>query len=133
MAGSYQLGCIGWLVWIVSAGSYWLYCIEWILLAGLYLIDCISIGLGFARRNWLLYSGWFANCWMGWINWMGGWWNGDGMEGLTLAGSRMGATQLAPERERHQWLLRDGCKGAEYLCWRSKIIQIDCTQIGTNL
>ena len=37
---------------IVSAGS-----------SGFYLLDCI--GIGFARRNWLLCAGWFATGWMG--------------------------------------------------------------------
>ena len=42
----YWMDLIGWIVWIV--------------LAGLYCLDCISIGLGFARRNWLLCASWFA-------------------------------------------------------------------------
>ena len=39
----YWMDFIGYIVWIVSAGLYWL--------------DHISIGLGFARMNWLLCAG----------------------------------------------------------------------------
>ena len=48
-----------------------------------------------------------------------------------------GSPPLALEGQRvmgsggwHQ--LRQGCKDAEYLSWRGKIIQIECTRIGTN-
>ena len=71
------------------------------------------------------------------MDWMGIWLDGGGMEGLTLEGAGTGAPTLALEGPRevgsggwHQ--LRRCCKGAEYLCWGSKIIQIDCTQIKTN-
>ena len=71
---------------------------------------------------------------------------GRGWDGLTLAGARTGAPPLAPEQERHHWLLRGGgrwevvavtnffgtARGANYLCQSSKIIQIDCRQIGTS-
>ena len=63
---------------------------------------------------------------------------GRGWYGPTLAGARTGVPPLALEGRRlvggggwHQ--LHWCCKGAEYLCRSSKIIQIDCTQIGTNM
>ena len=63
---------------------------------------------------------------------------GRGWDGPTLAGARTGAPQLDLEGRRavgsggwHQ--LCQCCKGAEYLCRKRKIIQIDCTQIGTNM
>ena len=69
-----------------------------------------------------------------------------GWDGRTLAGVRTGAPPLAPEQERHHWLLRGGgrweamavancfgaARGAEYLCQSIKIIQIDCIKIGTK-
>ena len=71
------------------------------------------------------------------MDWMGRWWDRDGMEGPTLVGSGMGAPPLALEGRRavgsggwHQ--LRRCCKGAEYLCRSIKIIQTDCKKIGTN-
>ena len=74
---------------------------------------------------------------MGRMDWMGRWWDGGGMEGLTLAGAGTGALPLALEGQRamgsggwHQ--LHWCCKGVEYLCWSRKIIQIDCTKIGTD-
>ena len=39
---------------------------------------------------------------------MGHWWDGGGMEGQTLVGAGTGAPTLAPEWERHHWLLRGG-------------------------
>ena len=68
------------------------------------------------------------------------------MEEPVLAGAGTGAPPLAPEQERHHWLLRGGglweavagtncvvdARGAEYLCPSRKIIQIDCRQIGTS-
>ena len=49
---------------------------------------------------------------------------------------------MAPEQERHRWLLRGSalCEvvvgtnfvGAEYLCQISKTIHIECTQIRTS-
>ena len=83
--------------------------------------------------------------WMVWMDWMGHWWDG-GRDGQTLAGSGTGAPPSAPEQERHHWLLRGGGRWvavsvancfvgercADYLCQRSKRIQIECTQIGTN-
>ena len=67
---------------------------------------------------------------------------GQGWDGRTLAGAGTGAPPWAPEQERHRWLLRGSalCEvlagtnfvGAEYLCWRSKTIHIECTQIRTS-
>ena len=58
--------------------------------------------------------------------------------GRATIGAGTGAPTLALEERRavgsggwHQ--LHRCCKGAEYLCRSSKIIQIDCTQIGTNM
>ena len=79
MAGSYRLDRIGWIVCIVSAGLYRLACIGWILLDGSYRMYRISIGLGFAKRNWLLFDGWFATGWMVTMDWMERWWYGGGM------------------------------------------------------
>ena len=39
---------------------------------------------------------------------MGNWWDGGGMEGLTLAGAGTGVPPLAPEQERHHCILRGG-------------------------
>ena len=72
-------------------------CIGLIVSAGLYRLDHIVIGLGFARRNWLLCAGWFATGWMGLMDWMGRWWDKGRMEGPTLAGTGMGAPPLAQE------------------------------------
>ena len=71
---------------------------------------------------------------------------GWGRDGLTLAGAGTGVPPLAPEQERHHWLLMGGgrweavavancfraVRGAEYLCQSIKIVQIDCRQIGTR-
>ena len=71
---------------------------------------------------------------------------GRGWDGPTLAGAGTGAPPLAPEQERHHFLLRGGgrweavavanCFGTarvpEYLCQSSKIITIDSKQIGTS-
>ena len=65
--------------WIVSAGLYWLDCIGLIVLARSYRLDRIGIGLGLARRKWLLFAGWFATVWMGIMDWMGRWWDRGGI------------------------------------------------------
>ena len=70
-----------------------------------------------------------------------GWYGGTEFSrlqnGSTIIGVGMGTPTLALEERRaagsgdwHQ--LRWCCKGAEYLCRSNKIIQIDCTKIGTN-
>ena len=126
---SYQLDCNGWIVWIVSAG---LYRLDHIVLAGLYWYQswvCL------VKLDFIL---WLVIGWMGRMYWLGHQWEGGGMEGPTLSGSGIGAPPLALEGRQavvngdwHQ--LRWCCKGANYLCWSSKIIQIGCTQIGTNM
>ena len=67
---------------------------------------------------------------------------GQGWDGQTLEGAGTGSPPCAPEQEHHYWILRGSalCEvlagtnfvGAEYLCWRSKIIHIECTQIRTS-
>ena len=85
----------------------------------------------------LACKNWLATVWKGQANQMGRGWDRGGMEGPTLDGSGTGAPPLALEGQRaagsggwHQlcWC----CKGAEYLCQSTKIIQIGCTKIGTN-
>ena len=58
-------------------------------------------------------------------------------KGSATMGAGIGVQRLALEGRRdivsgiwHQ--LCWGCNYAEYLCWRIKIIQIECTHIGTN-
>ena len=68
---------------------------------------------------------------------MGRWWDGVGMEGPMLAGAGRGAPPLALEGWQTVgsggwYQLRWFFKGAEYLCWSRKIVQIDCTRIRTN-
>ena len=137
MDGSYWLDRIGWIVWIVSAESYWLDCIGLIILARLYWLDYISVDLEFSMRNWILCAGWFAIGWMGWLDRMGRWCDVGGMEGSTLAGARTGAPPLSLEGRKTvgscDWYqLSHCCKGAKYFCWSTKIIQIDLTKIRTN-
>ena len=67
---------------------------------------------------------------------------GQGWDGRTLAGFGTGAPPWAPEQERHHWILRGSalCEvvvatsivGAEYLCWISKKMHIECTKIQTS-
>ena len=99
--------------------------------------------------------GWFGSYCIGWIvsgntgfyALSGYWLDGtDGMDGALvgrgwerpmLAGAGTGAPPLGLEGRRAVrsggWnQLRRCCKGAKYLCRRSKIIQIECTQIRTN-
>ena len=90
----------------VSALLYWLDSIVLIVLAGLYRLDCIYIGLRFANRNWILCYGWFATGWMVRMDWMKRWWDGGEMVGPTISGTGTVAPLLAPERERCHWLLR---------------------------
>ena len=54
---------ISWIIWVVLDISYRLDRIGLIVsavLSGSYCLDRIGIGLGFARRNWILCAGWFA-------------------------------------------------------------------------
>ena len=39
---------------------------------------------------------------------MGRWWDGSAMEGPMLAGAETVSPPMAPEQERHHWLLRGG-------------------------
>ena len=69
---------------------------------------------------------------------MGRGWDGGGIKVPTLAGARTGAPLLGLEGQRavgsRDWnQLCWCCKGAEYFCQCSKIIRIDCTQIGTSV
>ena len=134
MAGLYRI--VGWIGWIVSYRR-----LDCIVSDAL---DCI-VSAGSGNTDFYALSGY--------------WWYGtDGTDGLdgtlvgwrwdgqTLAGSGTGAPPLAPEQERHHWLLRGGgrwvavsvdncfgaARGSDYLCQSSTIIQIDCRQIGTS-
>ena len=124
---AYQLDCT------ISSGSYR---ISWILS---YFLYCI-------RKPWLLCAGWLlTGCyrWVGWNGWgVGG--TGVGWTGVsrrrnrsTTVGAVTGAPPLALEGRRDVvsggWYQFRKCfKVADYLCRISKIIQIDCTKIGTN-
>ena len=62
---------------------------------------------------------------------------GRGRDEQTLAGTGTGAPPLALEGRRAMWSgswhqFCRCCKDAEYLCRRSKTIQIECTQIRTS-
>ena len=127
--------------WIIL--YHWMDCI--ILSAGSY---CIvgwigSSRIGWIRKHWILCAGWSLAGWDGWTGWRVG---GTGMgrtdistrwNGSATMGAITGAPPLALEGRLamgsggcHQ--LRQCCKDAAYLCRRSKIIQIECTRIGTN-
>ena len=135
---SYRI--VGWIVLycrmdriISPAGSYH---IGWI---GSYRTGCI-------RNHWLLCAGWLLAGWGGWEGWTGWGVGGTGVgrtdvntrrNGSATMGAGTGAPPLALEGRwamgsggRHQ--LRRFYKDTEYLCRRSKIIQIECTRIGTN-
>ena len=136
--GSYSI-----IIWIVS------YC----------RLDCIIspagsdrivwIGLyhiGWIRKHWLLCAGWLLAGWEGWYRWTGWGIGGTGVVRMDVItrlnrsatmGSGTGAPTLALEGRQamgsggwHQ--LCRCCNDADYLCWRSKIIQIECTPIRTN-
>ena len=116
LAGSYRIGWIG------------LYCIVWI------------------RKHWLLCAVWLMVRWYKWDGWTGWGVGGTGVGRIDVStdqnesatmGAGTGAPSLALEGRRamgssgwHQ--LRWCCKYTEYLYQRRKIIQIECTQIGTN-
>ena len=147
--GSYHMiGFIGWIVSycqldrIVSAGSHpnvgWIisYWLDWI----------ISYRIGWIRKHWLLCTGWLLP---GWYRW-------DGWTGWGVCGKGVGRTEVSTRRNRSATMasgtgaplsaLEDRrsmgsgswhqlcrcCKDAEYLCRRSKIIQIECTKIRTS-
>ena len=136
--GSYRI-----IVWIVlncrmdrivlSAGSYY---IVWI---GSYRIVWI-------RKHWLLCAGWLLAGWDGWGGWTGWGVGGTGVgqtevstrwNGSATMCARTGASPLALEGQQAMgnggWdQLCRCCKDAEYFCWRSKIIKIECTRIRTN-
>ena len=134
---------LGWVFLIRGdAGSYHIF--GWIISYRLDLI--ISYRLDRIRKHWLLCAGWLLDVWEGWDGWTG-WGVGETEVGRTdvsrrrnrsaTIGTGTGAPSLALEGRRyvgsggyHQ--LRWCCKGAEYLCCSSKIIQIECTQIETN-
>ena len=136
--GSY---CI--IIWIIS------YC--WmdhiVSSAGSYRISWIgSYRISWIRKNWLLCAGWLLSGWDGWDGWTGWGIGGTGVgrtdvstrrNGSSAMGSVTGVPPLALEGRRavgsggwHQ--LRRCYKDAKYLCRISKIIQIQCTKIGTN-
>ena len=78
-----------------------------------------------------------AGYWLDGTDGMDGALVGRELDGPTLEGAGTGAPPLDLEGRRavgsggwHQ--LRQCCKDAEYLCRISKIIQIECTRIGTN-
>ena len=116
-----------------------------VLPAGLYrIVGWIgSYYIFWIRKHWLLCADWLLVGWDGWTGWgVGG--TGVGRtdvstcrNGSAIMGAGTGEPPLAlvgPQAMGsggwHQ--LHRCCKDAEYLCWRSKIIQIECTQIGTN-
>ena len=111
-----------------------------VLLAGLYRISWI----GSYRIGWIVsgYTGFYALSGY-WLNGLDGTDGldgtlvGQGWDGTTLAGAGTGAPPLDLEGQRAvvsgYWHQFCRCfKGAEYLCQRRKIIQIDCTQIRIN-
>ena len=92
------------------------------------------------------YAGWLLPTWDGWEGWTGWGVGGTGTgqtnvstrrNGGATMGAGTGAPPLALEEQR---AMRSGswhhlyrcCKDVDYLCRRSKIIQIDCTQIRTS-
>ena len=106
----------------------------------------VSYRIGLIRKHWLLHIGWLLPGWDGWDRWTGwgvgetgvGWTNvSTRRNGSATMGAGTGAPPLALEGQR---TMRSGswhqlcwcCKDAEYLCRRSKIIQIECTQIRTS-
>ena len=99
----------------------------------------------------LYFMRWLVTGWMGLtgrMEWMGHWWDGGGTgvgrtdvsihrNGSATMGAGTGAPPLAIDRRqdmgRGVWRqLCQCCKDADYLCQRSKIIQIECTGIGTK-
>ena len=133
LAGSYWIDRISWIVWIVLDGSYQLDHIGQIVLAGLY-----------RYRSWVCSEKMdFIRClvcyWLDGTDGLDGKLVGRGWDGGTdVSRRRIGAPTLALEGRQEVgsggWHQLPRCrKGAEYLCWSRKIIQIYCTKIGTNM
>ena len=130
---------------VSSAGLYRI--VVWIVLYRR-LDSIVSDGFGsyrivWIRKHWILCAGWLLAGWYGWTGWgVGG--TGVGRtvvstcrNGSATMGAGTGAPLMALEGRRamiiggwHQ--LHHCCKEADYLCQRGKIIQIECTRIGTN-
>ena len=112
-AGSYRIG------WIIS---YWL---DHIVLAGSY-------------QDTLAFMRWLICYWLCGTDGLDGTLVGRGWYVPTLAGAVTGAPPLALKGKQavgsggwHQFCWC--CKGVDYLYWSTKIIQIDCTKIKTNM
>ena len=103
----------------------------------------LSHCIGWISKHQLLCTSWLLPGWDGWTGWgVGG--TGVGQtdvrtrrNGSATMGARTGAPPLAPEGWRAMWSgswhqLCRCCKDVEYLRQRSKIIQIECTQIRTS-
>ena len=94
-------------------------------------------------KHWLLRIGWLLTGWYWWTRWGV---SGTGVgrtdvsrrqNGRATMGAGTGAPPLDLEGRRAmrsgRWYqLCQCCKDAEYLCRRSKIIQIECTEIRTS-
>ena len=90
---------LGWVFLIIGDDG-------WIVLA--YRLD-LSVSAG-SYQETLVFMCWLITSLMGQMgrmDWMGHL-VGQGWDGPTFAGTRTGAPPLAPERERHYWLLRGG-------------------------
>ena len=83
---------LGW-VFIIrgDSGSYCI--IGWIV--SYCQLDCI-VSAG-SYQETLYFMRWLVTVWMGWVEWMGRWW-----DGRTLAPAGTGAPPWAPEQERHR-------------------------------
>ena len=133
-----------------SAGFYHIvswkcYRMDCILSTGLYrIVWIVSYRLDHTRKHWILCDGWLLAGWDRWNGW------GVGETGVIwnkvsrrrnrsdTIGSGTRTPPLALEGRRavgsggwHQ--LSRCCKGAEYLCLSSLIIQMYCTKIVTNM
>ena len=93
-------GDYGWIAlayWLDHIVSYWP---DHIVSAVSYRIGCIISG------NTGFYA--LAGYWLDGTDGLDGTFTGRGWDGPILAGARMRASPLAPERECHHWLLRGG-------------------------
>ena len=121
---------------IVLAGSsvsYWLDCIGWIILAGSYWYWSWVFSYKLAFMCWLVWFNWLATSYMGRTDKMVRGWDG----GTDVSRRRNGSTTMGywgATGVGKRWLapIRQWCKGVKYFFQSSKIIQICCTQIGTN-